>query len=124
MKLSDLFIALVSVLSLSFTAQIRADMNSFNALSIANGFKSNPIDPIASEGEVDLVLRDAVNLALLCNPELAAFVREMRALERATAGIAVLYRLVHGREVSDKNSLPDQRRTQIELVALDDSAGG
>ncbi len=97
MKLNDLFIALgywisstsriivlVFVLSLSFTTQIRAGTDSFNTLSITNGSKRDATDPVISEEKADLTLRDAVNLALLRNPELAAFAKEMRALEGVT----------------------------------------
>lgn len=62
----------------------RAGTDSFNTLSIANGSKRDSNDPVISEEKADLTLRDAVNLALLRNPELAAFAKEMRALEGAT----------------------------------------
>jgi cobalt-zinc-cadmium efflux system outer membrane protein len=103
MKLCDLFIALgywisstlriivlAFILSLSFYAQIRAGTDSFNALSIANGIKRDSTNPVISEEKADLTLRDAVNLALLRNPELAAFAKEIQALEGATLQAGLL----------------------------------
>ncbi|SFE32573.1 TolC family protein [Nitrosomonas sp. Nm166] len=103
MKLSDRFIVLsylisstssiiwlAFVLLLGFTAQIRASADSFNALSGTHGGRNNSTDPVISEEKADLTLRDAVNLALLRNPELAAFAKEMRALEGATLQAGLL----------------------------------
>jgi cobalt-zinc-cadmium efflux system outer membrane protein len=81
---------LVFILSLSFYAQIRAGTDSFNALSIAHGIKRDSTDLVISEEKADLTLRDAVNLALLRNPELAAFAKEMQALEGATLQAGLL----------------------------------
>lgn len=103
MKSSDRFIALsywisstspiiwlAFVLLLGFTAQIRADADSFNTLSGTHGGKNNSTDLLISEEKAGLTLRDAVNLALLRSPELAAFAKEMRALEGATLQAGLL----------------------------------
>ncbi|MBS0299794.1 MAG: TolC family protein [Proteobacteria bacterium] len=100
MKLSDLLIALryrVSpevriillsfILLLGFSSQIEARTDLFSAPPSIPGY---PTDSIASEAGNDLTLRDAVNLALLRNPELAAFSKEMRALEGATLQAGLL----------------------------------
>lgn len=102
MKLSDLFIALRylvapklrgmllgSIILLSFSAQIEsAGADSFNKLSGGkNDYLANSIN---SDDKNDLTLRDAINLALLQNPELAAFSKEMRALEGITLQAGLL----------------------------------
>lgn len=94
MKLSNLFIALCywvapelriilllsSTLLLGFSSQIKASTDLFSAPS--NGIKSYPTDSIVvGDAGNNLTLRDAINLALLRNPELAAFSKEMRALK-------------------------------------------
>jgi len=102
MKLSGLLIALRylgapklrvmllgSILLLGFSAQIkdtRAD--SFNKLS--SGKNDYPAGAVNSDDKNDLTLRDAISLALLQNPELAAFSKEMRALEGATLQAGLL----------------------------------
>ncbi|MEK7792820.1 MAG: TolC family protein, partial [Pseudomonadota bacterium] len=102
MKFGNLFIALcywvaselriVLVLSfvllLGFSSQIKADADLFSAPS--NGIKDYPTDSVASNKRNDLTLRDAVNRALLHNPELAAFSREIRALEGITLQAGLL----------------------------------
>lgn len=103
MKLSDRFLAscywitstlpiiwLAFVLLLGFTAQIRAGTDSFTKLSGTQGNKNDSTGPVISEEKADLTLRDAVNLALLRNPELAAFAKEIRALEGATLQAGLL----------------------------------
>lgn len=74
-------ILLVFVLSLSFISPINAGADSFSTSSNGKGYLTGSV---AGETGNDLTLRDAVNLALLHNPELAAFSKEMRALEGAT----------------------------------------
>lgn len=75
------------ILILGFSFQTGAGADSFSTLS------RNVKDP-AAESPVhetgDLTLRDAVNLALLRNPELAAFAKEMRALEGVTLQAGLL----------------------------------
>ena len=103
MKLSNLFIALCnwvapelriilllnSTLLLGFSSQIKASTDLFSAPS--NGIKSYPTDSIVvGDAGNNLTLRDAINLALLRNPELAAFSKEMRALEGATLQAGLL----------------------------------
>ena len=57
----------------------------------SNGIKSYPTDSIVvGDAGNNLTLRDAINLALLRNPELAAFSKEMRALEGATLQAGLL----------------------------------
>lgn len=65
---------------LVFSFQADAGADSFGVAS--NGIKGHAAESAHETG--DLTLRDAVNLALLRNPELASFVKEMRALEGAT----------------------------------------
>lgn len=97
MKLSDLLIALrywvssevriillSSILLLSFSSQIKAGVDSFNISPNGIGIKGYLTNSVVNKAGNDLTLRDAVNLALLHNPELAAFSKEIRALEGAT----------------------------------------
>jgi len=102
MKLSDLFIALRYwiaselqiilllgfILLLGLSSQIKADTDSFK--TPYNGIKDYSKYPITREEGNDLTLRDAINLALLHNPELAAFAKEMRALEGTTLQAGLL----------------------------------
>lgn len=80
-------ILLVFVLSLSFISPINAGTDSFSTSSNRKGYLTGSV---AGEAGNDLTLRDAVNLALLHNPELAAFSKEMRALEGATLQAGLL----------------------------------
>ena len=101
MKLNDLFIAfcywissglriivLGSILLLGFSVQIKASNDLFNVS--LQGIENYPARLIASDAGNDLTLRDAVNLTLLQNPELAAFAKEMHALEGATLQAGLL----------------------------------
>lgn len=73
------------LLGFSFQVDVSAD-----AFGVApDGIKSQTADSSAHETG-DLTLRDAVNLALLRNPELASFAKEMRALEGATLQAGLL----------------------------------
>lgn len=75
----------IFVLSFSFQANVGAD-----AFGVApNGIKGQAAELSAQETG-DLTLRDAVNLALLRNPELAAFSKEIRALEGLTLQAGLL----------------------------------
>lgn len=75
------------ILVLVFSFPVEAGADSFSAAP--GGVKDYATDLPASEAG-DLTLRDAVNLALLRNPELAAFAREMRALEGVTLQAGLL----------------------------------
>lgn len=75
-------------LLLIFSLQVRADTGSLGTLSI--GVKGYPADSIMNNKGNDLTLHDAVNLALLHNPELTAFSREIRALEGVTLQAGLL----------------------------------
>ncbi|MDO9471412.1 MAG: TolC family protein, partial [Nitrosomonas sp.] len=102
MKLSDLLIALRywvapelrvmllgSILLLSFSVQIKnAGADSLNKLS--GGKNDYLADSVNSDDKNDLTLRHAISLALLQNPELAAFSKEMRALEGVTLQAGLL----------------------------------
>ena len=80
---SELRITLLGfILLISFSVQVKANADSFGISP--NGIKSYSTDSGVSEPGNDLTLRDAVNFALLHNPELAAFAKEMRALEGVT----------------------------------------
>lgn len=98
MKLRDLFIALYPwvdselriillgfILLISFSTQVQASTDLLGTKT--NG---NSVYSVDGENNSDLTLRDAVNLALRHNPELAAFSREMRALEGATLQAGLL----------------------------------
>lgn len=100
MKLNELSIALCDwvsselritllgfILLLIFPSQINAGTDSFNTLSNKKGYSTGSV---ANQAENDLTLRDAINLALLHNPELAAFSKEMRALEGVTLQVGLL----------------------------------
>jgi len=72
---------------LGFLFQSAVSADSFSALP--NGGKNHATEaPIEETG--DLTLRDAVNLALLRNPELTAFSKEIRALEGLTLQAGLL----------------------------------
>ncbi len=83
-------ISLAVFLLLGLSLQVKAEPHSFTTLTRAQGSNADATDLIALEEKVDLTLRDAVNLALLRNPELAAFAREMQALEGVTLQAGLL----------------------------------
>lgn len=98
MKLRDLFIALYYwgdsasrivllgfIVLISFSDQIKANTDLLSTKT--NG---NPVYSVDGEDNSDLTLRDAVDLALRHNPELAAFAKEMRALEGVTLQAGLL----------------------------------
>ncbi|PXW86792.1 cobalt-zinc-cadmium efflux system outer membrane protein [Nitrosomonas sp. Nm84] len=98
MKLRDLFIALYHwvdselriillgfILLISFSTQVQASTDLLGTKT--NG---NPVYSVDGEKNSDLTLRDAVDLALRHNPELAAFAKEMRALEGITLQAGLL----------------------------------
>jgi len=100
MTLSGLLIALCSwavselrrilpgfIFLLGFLFQANVGADSFGVAP--DGVKGQAADLSAQETG-DLTLRDAVNLALLRNPELASFAKEMRALEGATLQAGLL----------------------------------
>jgi len=75
----------IFLLGFSFQANVGAD-----AFGVApNGIKGQAAE-LSVQETGDLTLRDAVNLALLRNPELASFAKEMRALEGATLQAGLL----------------------------------
>jgi len=75
----------IFVLGFSFQANVGAD-----AFGVApNGSKGQAAE-LSVQETGDLTLRDAVNLALLRNPELAAFSKEIRALEGLTLQAGLL----------------------------------
>ena len=75
----------IFLLGFLFHANVGAD-----AFGVApDGVKGQAAELSAQETG-DLTLRDAVNLALLRNPELASFAKEMRALEGATLQAGLL----------------------------------
>jgi len=97
MKLSNLFMGICCPMAspfrvmrllscilfiLVFSFQVSASDDFRPALSSGTASYSNHSTVI--EVRSDLTLRDAINLALLRNPELAAFAKEMRALEGVT----------------------------------------
>ncbi|WP_295623326.1 TolC family protein [uncultured Nitrosomonas sp.] len=81
------FMLLSCILLLFFSSQIEASADTFSDAS--NRTNNHTIDSSINETS-DLTLRDAVSLALLRNPELAAFSKEMRALEGATLQAGLL----------------------------------
>ena len=75
------------IVLLFFLYQPQVNADSFGVAS--SGIKDQSTEsPIHETG--DLTLRDAVNLTLLRNPELASFAKEMRALEGATLQAGLL----------------------------------
>ncbi len=75
------------ILLLGFLFQPEAGADSFSTLP--RGIKDHATESLVHETG-DLTLRDAINLALLQNPELAAFSREIRALEGITLQVGLL----------------------------------
>lgn len=75
----------ILLLVFSFQASVGAD--AFGV--VPNGIKGQAAELLVHETG-DLTLRDAVNLALLRNPELAAFSKEIRALEGLTLQAGLL----------------------------------
>lgn len=75
------------ILLLVFSFQLEAGAGSFSAPPY--GVENDSVESSISETD-KLTLRDAVNLALLRNPELAAFSKEMRALEGVTLQAGLL----------------------------------
>ncbi|MBY0474092.1 MAG: TolC family protein [Nitrosomonas sp.] len=81
------FMLLSYILLLFFSSQIEASADTFSDAS--NRTNNHTIDSSINEAS-NLTLHDAVSLALLRNPELAAFSKEMRALEGATLQAGLL----------------------------------
>lgn len=77
----------ILLLGFSFQPEAGAGADSFSTLP--RGIKDRATESLVHETG-DLTLRDAVNLALLRNPELAAFAKEMRALEGVTLQAGLL----------------------------------
>ncbi len=85
---TELWIMLLGcILLLVFSSQIEASADTFSDAS--NRTNNHTIDSSINEAS-NLTLHDAVSLALLRNPELAAFSKEMRALEGATLQAGLL----------------------------------
>jgi len=80
--LTNFFVAAIGSAD-TLTLLPRNSVDAGEAIKFSNANVNN-----APEG--DLTLRDAINLALLQNPELAAFGKEMRALEGATLQAGLL----------------------------------
>ncbi|MBX9894903.1 MULTISPECIES: TolC family protein [unclassified Nitrosomonas] len=75
------------ILMLAIPLRIEAGTDTFSIASDQSNERSAAI-PASDAG--DLTLRDAINLALTLNPELAAFAKEMKALEGATLQAGLL----------------------------------
>lgn len=84
-RLRHMLPGFILLLVLSYQSQVSAD--SFGA--IPSDSKDHSTESSVRETG-DLTLRDAVNLALLRNPELAAFSKEIRALEGLTLQAGLL----------------------------------
>ena len=76
---------LIFLLGFAYQPQVSAD--SFGAMP--SGIQDQSTETSVQETG-DLTLRDAINLTLLRNPELASFAKEMRALEGATLQAGLL----------------------------------
>lgn len=98
MKLSDLdsmrwvasellVLRLCFILIMFFPFRIEAGADTF---SIASDNSNEQLAAIPARDAGDLTLRDAINLALTLSPELAAFAKEMYALEGATLQAGLL----------------------------------
>jgi cobalt-zinc-cadmium efflux system outer membrane protein len=72
---------------LGFAHQLQVNADSFGAMP--SGIQNQSAEASVQETG-DLTLRDAINLTLLRNPELASFAKEMRALEGATLQAGLL----------------------------------
>lgn len=72
---------------LGFAHQPQVNADSFGAMP--SGIQNQSAEASVQETG-DLTLRDAINLTLLRNPELASFAKEMRALEGATLQAGLL----------------------------------
>lgn len=77
-------IFLFSILSASLIVPLRAYADAFGIATVSVDTGRLAAASNAVESKSGLTLRDAVELALAHNPELAAFAKEMRALEGAT----------------------------------------
>ena len=85
---TELWIILLGcILLLFFSSQIKASADTFS--DAAHRTNDHSAESSINEAS-NLTLHDAVNLALLRNPELAAFSKEMRALEGATLQAGLL----------------------------------
>lgn len=85
---TELWIMLLGcILLLFFSSQIKAGADTFS--DAAHRINDHSAESSINEAS-NLTLHDAVNLALLRNPELAAFSKEMRALEGATLQAGLL----------------------------------
>ncbi|OQW39853.1 MAG: transporter [Proteobacteria bacterium SG_bin4] len=98
MKLSDLnftrwvasglrVLQLCVILIMIVPFRIEAGADTFSIVAESSKERLSTM-PVRDNG--DLTLRDAINLALTLNPELAAFVKEMKALEGATLQAGLL----------------------------------
>ena len=75
------------ILLMTFLAPVEASAEFLGISPAMNGYSTYSVDVKHSN---DLTLRDAVNLALLRNPELAAFAKETQALQGVTLQAGLL----------------------------------
>lgn len=75
------------ILMMAIPLRIEAGTDTFSIASDQSNERPTAV-PVRDTG--DLTLRDAINLALTLNPELAAFAKEMKALEGATLQAGLL----------------------------------
>ncbi len=83
-------LAVIAILLASFISPVMVRADAFGISTILPEARRNTLASDANEAKGNLTLRDAIELALMRNPELAAFATEMRALEGATLQAGLL----------------------------------
>ncbi len=83
-------LAVIAILLANFISPVMVRADAFGISTILPEARRNTLASDANEAKGNLTLRDAIELALMRNPELAAFATEMRALEGATLQAGLL----------------------------------
>lgn len=83
-------LAVIAILLVNFISPVMVRADVFGISTILPEARRNTLAADANEAKGNLTLRDAIELALMRNPELAAFATEMRALEGATLQAGLL----------------------------------
>lgn len=83
-------LAVIAILLANFISPVMVRADAFGISTILPEARRNTLASDANEVKGNLTLRDAIELALMRNPELAAFATEMRALEGATLQAGLL----------------------------------
>lgn len=83
-------LAVIAILLANFISPVMVRADAFGISTILPEARRNTLASDANEVKGNLTLRDAIELALMRNPELASFATEMRALEGATLQAGLL----------------------------------